>query len=79
MACQSEELSAGLGVPQLARPVVAARDEPGQSRLHVASLVERAVGERLLVGLESLEQLELLVLVLDDLGLQFCVRRRYCG
>lgn len=42
-----------------------------QSSVHVAALVERAVGEGLLVGLESLEHLELLMFVLDDFGLQF--------
>lgn len=28
MACQSEQFSAGLGIPQLACPIVAAGDEP---------------------------------------------------
>ena len=50
----------------------------GERGLQVAALVEGAVGQRLLVRLEALEDVELLVLVGHDLGLQFCVRGAYC-
>jgi hypothetical protein len=45
--------------------------------LHVAALVERAVRQWLQVRLEPLEDVELLLFVGDDLGLQLCVRPAY--
>ncbi len=65
MSGHREDLLARFGVPEFGRSVVAARDK------HVAALVERAVRQRLLVGLQLLEDCEVLVLVRDDFVLQF--------
>jgi hypothetical protein len=48
-----------------------------ETSLQVAALVEGAVGQRLLVSLEALEDVELLVLVRHDFSLQLCVSGAY--
>lgn len=58
---------ASFGVPDLAGPIVAASDEL------IAIFVEGAVGEGQHVGLEGLEQLEVLGLLLLQLQDEFCV------
>ena len=71
VAHQAQELSAGLGVPELAGPVVASCDEPREQCLQVASLVEGAVGQWLLVSLQLFEYAEFLDLVRQHLCLEF--------
>lgn len=41
------------------------------SNLQIAAFVECAVGERLQMGFQFLEDLKILILVLDDLRLEF--------
>ena len=71
MASQSQKLSSGLRVPQLACSIITSRDEPNELHLQITSLVEGAIREGLLVSLESLEDLESLVFIGDHLGLEF--------
>lgn len=61
MSLEGVDQVAGVGVPQLAGPIVAARDEL------VAVLIEAAVGQRQHVALQFLHQHELLLAFLFDL------------
>lgn len=72
VADEGEHLFAGVCVPQFACPVIAARNEPAQTRLlHIPALVEGTVCEGLLVHCQFLEEGEFLVLVAYDLLLKF--------
>lgn len=72
---QSQKLSSGLRVPQLASSIITSCDEPYELCLQITSLVEGAIRERLLVTLESFEDLESLVFIGDHLGLEFWLGR----